>query len=262
MLLSCNGKKPKVHASAYVAPNAILSGDVTIEEGCAILYGAVITAEGAPAVIGANTVVMENAVLKSSGGSAIQFPLQVGESCIIGPTAYVVGATLDPGVFIAAGAKIFNGAIIEEGVSVALGGIVHVNTRLSGGAFVPMQHIAYGDPATIHPPREAPQIHKQMNFFETVFNLPYTDDVRAKAAELYAKFLRKTHAQDAVIAEAAIAKKPASGKGAATGKTREEPPPTQSADVAKVLDVTFMELEEARIRREAALERERRGKTK
>lgn len=259
MILSSNGKKPKIHASAYVAPNAVLSGDVTIEEGCAILFGAVITAEGAPAVIGANTVIMENAVLKSSGGSAIRFPLQVGESCIIGPTAYVVGAILDPGVFIAAGAKVFNGATIEEGVSVALGGIVHINTRLPSGSSVPMQHIAYGDPATIHPPREAPDIHKRMNFFETVFNLPYTDDVRAKAAQTYAKFLRKTHAQDAAVAEAP-AKKTASAKGVATGKTRDEPAATQSADVAKVLDVTFMELEEARIRREAALERERRGK--
>ncbi|MDQ6931988.1 MAG: gamma carbonic anhydrase family protein [Candidatus Eremiobacteraeota bacterium] len=262
MILSSNGKKPKVHASAYVAPNAILSGDVTIEEGCAILYGAVITAEGAPAVIGANTVIMENAVLKSSGGSAIQFPLAVGESCIIGPTAYVVGASLDPGVFIAAGAKVFNGATIEEGVSVALGGIVHINTRLPSGTHVPMQHIAYGDPAAIHPPREAPEVHKQINFFETVFNLPYSDDVRAKAAEAYAKFLRKTHAKDATVDQAVAATKPGSPKGAPTGKTREEPPPTQSADVAKVLDVTFMELEEARMRREAALDRERRGKPK
>ncbi|MDQ6826165.1 MAG: gamma carbonic anhydrase family protein [Candidatus Eremiobacteraeota bacterium] len=261
MILSSNGKKPTVHPSAYVAPNAVLSGDVTIEEGCAVLYGAVITAEGAPVVVGANTVVMENAVLKSSGGSAIQFPLSVGESCIIGPGAYIVGAALDPGVFIAAGAKVFNGATIEEGVSVALGGIVHINTRVPSGMSVPMQHIAYGDPAKIHPPREAPEVHKQMNFFESVFNLPYTDDVRAKAADAYSKFLRKTHAQDAPIVETSSTKKlPA--KGAAAGKTREEPPPTQSADVAKVLDVTFMELEEARMRREAALERERRGKVK
>ncbi len=97
MMISSGTKKPKVHASAYVAPTAVISGDVTVEEGCAILYGAVITAEGAPVTIGANSVVMENAVLKSSGGSVMQFPLNVGESCIIGPGAYVVGATLEPG---------------------------------------------------------------------------------------------------------------------------------------------------------------------
>ncbi len=102
MLISSGTKKPNVHAGVYVAPTAVLSGDVTVEEGCAILYGVVVTAEGAPVTIGANTVVMENAVLKSSGGSVMQFPLSIGESCIIGPGAYVVGATIEPGCFIAA----------------------------------------------------------------------------------------------------------------------------------------------------------------
>jgi len=254
MIISSNTKKPTVHSSAYVASTAVLSGEVTIEEDCAILHGAVITAEGAPVVVGANSVVMENAVLKSSRGSAIQFPLTIGESCIIGPGAYIVGATIEPGAFIASGARIFNGATVDSGVSIALGGIVHINTHVRTGQHVPMQHIAYGDPATIHPPREAPEVHAKMNFFETVFNLPQTDDVREKAARTYAKFLRKQHAQDSIVAETPkkVPAKPAS-------KTQ-EPPPTQAADVGKVVDVMFLELEEARHRREAGLEKEKRGK--
>ena len=254
MIVSSNAKKPKIDASAYVAPNAVISGDVTVEEGCAVLFGAVITAEGAPVTLGANSVVMEHAVVKSSGGAALQFPVSIGESCIIGPGAYITGATIEPGAFIAAGAKVFNGATVEQGVSVALGAIVHINTHVRAGQHVPMQHIAYGDPATIHPPREAPEVHAKMNFFESVFNLPAEDDVRAKAAESYSKFLRKTHAQDAVVAEP-VKKAPAKP----ISKTV-EPPPTQSADVGKVVDVMFAELEEARLRREAAIEKEKRGK--
>ncbi|MBV9737935.1 MAG: gamma carbonic anhydrase family protein [Candidatus Eremiobacteraeota bacterium] len=254
MIISSNTKKPKIHPSAYVAPDAVLSGDVTIEEDCAILHGAVLTAEGAPLLVSANSVVMENAVLRSSGGSAIQFPLSIGESCIIGPGAYIVGATIEPGAFIASGARIFNGATVDSGVSVALGGIVHINTHVRTGQHVPMQHIAYGDPATIHPPREAPEVHAQMNFFETVFNLPQTDDVREKAAQNYAKFLRAQHAQDVVVAEA-----PKKAPPKPVSKTQ-EPPPTQAADVGKVVDVMFLELEEARHRREAGLEKEKRGK--
>jgi len=255
MMISSGTKKPKVHESAYVAPTAVISGDVTVEEGCAILYGAVITAEGAPVVIGANSVVMENAVLKSSGGSVIQFPLNVGESCIIGPGAYVVGATIEPGCFVASGTKVFNGATIEEHTSVALGGIVHVKTRVKSGQHVPMQHIAFGDPATIYPPDKAPEIRKQMHFFEDVFNLDDAPDVRAKAAEAYAKFLRKTHAQDSAIAET-----PKKAAPAKAPKRTEEPPPTQSVEVEKVVDVMFVELEEARLRREAAIAREKKGK--
>ena len=256
MIISSGTKKPKIHATAYVAPSAVVAGDVTIEEECAILHGAVITAEGAPIEIGANSVIMENAVLKSSGGTALSFPLSVGESCIVGPGAYVVGATIEPGVFIASGARIFNGAVLEEGVSIALGGIVHVNAHVGAGQHVPMQHIAHGNPATVYPPERAPEVHEKMNFFQDVFNLPHSDDVRAKAAQSYAKFLRKTHAQDAVLPDENKKTVPKSP----IRKTREEPPPTQAAEVDKVVDVMFVELEEARMRREHAIQKDKGGK--
>ena len=215
MIVSSGTKKPTIHAGAYVAPTATISGDVTIEEGCAVLFGAVISAEGAPVVIGANSVVMENAVVKSSGGKVMQFPCSIGESCIVGPGAYVVGATVEPGVFIATGAQVRNGETIAEGTTVG-------------------------------------EISK--SFFQDVFNLPESGDVRAKAAENYSKFLRKTHAQDATISE--------TPKKAAPKPLRktEEPPPTQSTEVGKVVDVMFVELEEARLRREAAIEREKKAK--
>ncbi|MEO6912979.1 MAG: gamma carbonic anhydrase family protein [Candidatus Baltobacteraceae bacterium] len=245
MIVSSNTKKPQIHASAYVAPSAVLSGDVTVEEGCAILHGAVISGEGAPVTLGANSVVMENAVLRASGGKAMQFPLNIGESCMIGPTAYVVGATLEPGVFIATGAKVFNGATIEENTSVALGAIVHVSTHLKSGQHVPMQHIAFGNPAVIYPPEQAGALRERLQFFETVFNMPSEPEVRAKATAAYAKFLRKTHAQDGIIVET-VKRQPAKP----TGKPA-EPPPTQSQDVGKVVDVMFLELHEAEMRRNA-----------
>jgi carbonic anhydrase/acetyltransferase-like protein (isoleucine patch superfamily) len=216
MIISSGTKKPNIHASAYVAPTATVSGDVTIEEGCAVLFGAIVSAEGAPIVIGANSVVMENAVVKSSGGKVMQFPCTIGESCIIGPGAYVVGATIEPGAFIAAGAEIRNGQTIAENTTVG----------------------------------DVPG-----SFFQDVFNLPDSADVRAKAAENYSKFLRKTHAQDAPIAEA-----PKKAAPKAPPRRSEEPPPTQATEVEKVVDVMFVELEEARLRREAAIEREKRAK--
>jgi len=256
MIVSSGTKKPKVDSNAYVAPNAVVSGDVTIEEGCAILFGAVVVSEGAPVVVGANTVVMENAVLKASGGSVTQFPLTIGESCIIGPGAYVVGATIEPGCFIASGACVFNGATMEEYSSVALGGIVHIDTRVPKNTRIPMQHIAFGDPAKIYAPGEAEQIHTELKFMERVFNVPQSSEAAAQAAETYSASLRKTHAQDSVVAETPKKAAPKTPPR----KTAEEPPPAQTADVGKVMDVMFVELEEARLRREAAIEREKRDK--
>ncbi|HEY6325541.1 MAG TPA: DapH/DapD/GlmU-related protein [Candidatus Cybelea sp.] len=250
MILSSHTKRPKIHSSAYVAPSAIVSGEVTLGAGCAVLHGAVLTAEGAPLRIGDQSVIMENAVLRSSGGRALAFPLSIGERCIVGPHAYVAGATIGDGCFVASGAKVFNGATLEPGSGVALGGIVHVNSRLRAGASVPMQHIAYGDPATIYPPEKAPEIHAKMNFFADVFNLEAGDDVRARAAEAYSKFLRKAHAQDSALEEHRNVKPPPRRSG-------EEPPQTQATEVDKVVDVMMLELEEMEHRRQEAIKRQK-----
>jgi carbonic anhydrase/acetyltransferase-like protein (isoleucine patch superfamily) len=249
VIVSSNAKKPKIHSSAYVAPSATVAGDVTIGSGCAVLHGAVVVSEGAPVTIGSDTVIMENAVLKASGGKALQFPLAIGERCIVGPHAYVVGATIGEGCFVAAGSKVFNGATLEDGSAVALGGIVHVNARLAEGAGVPMLHIACGDPATIYPPDRAPEVHGLISFYETVFNLEPGDDVRGRAAETYAKFLRRMHAQDAPLGE---------HKGRPVQRrSGEEPPPTQVAEVDKVVDVMMLELEEMEHRRQEAIKRQK-----
>ena len=48
MLIEHEGSRPRVADSAYVAPNAVLSGDVVVGDGARILFGAVVTAEGGP----------------------------------------------------------------------------------------------------------------------------------------------------------------------------------------------------------------------
>jgi carbonic anhydrase/acetyltransferase-like protein (isoleucine patch superfamily) len=249
MIYSSGTKRPKIHSSAYVAPSATISGDVTIGAECAVLHGAVITAEGAPVTIGTHTVVMENAVLKASGGSALRYPLSIGDRCIVGPHAYVVGATIGNGCFLAGGSKVFNGATLEDGI--ALGAIVHVKARVKAGGSVPMLHIAYGNPATIAAPEKAPEIHARIDFFADVFNLEKGDDVRARAAETYAKFLRKAHAQDSALEEHRNV------KPAPRRRAGEEPPPTQATQVDKVVDVMMLELEEMEQRRQQAIRRQK-----
>ncbi len=165
MILSSGTKKPKIHANAYVAPTAIVSGDVTIGAGCSVLHGAIITAEGAPVTIGSDCVIMEHAVVKSSGGSALQFPVTIGDRCMVGSHAFVVGATLQKGCAIGSGARIYNGVTIQS------------NTRVA--------------PNAVKEPTG--------DFNEAVFNIEKAPDANAKAAHTYANFLRKTHAQDTVL---------------------------------------------------------------
>ncbi len=245
MIFSSGGGKPKIHSSAYVAPSAVLSGEVVVGPDCAILHGAVITAEGAPLEIGARSVIMENAVIKSSGGKVLQFPTQIGKDCIVGPGAYVVGARIDDGCFVASGARVFNGAHMESGSGVALGGIVHVNARLARGANVPMQHIAAGNPAAIFGPEKAAELAERLDFFETVFNVEAGSSAHAKAAAAYSRFLRRFHATDARIDGERSTKPVARRVG-------EEPPQQQVADVGGVVDAMMLELQEMEHRRKEA----------
>lgn len=168
MLISHKGKSPSVHETAYVAPNALLCGDVTVGPGCRILFGAQIIAEGGSIVIGTECIVMENAVLRSN----THHNLNIGDNCLIGPNTHLVGCKIDEQVFIATGAAIFHGAEIGTGAEVRINGVVHIKTCLEPGATVPIGWVAVGNPAIILPPDQHEkiwEIQKLLNFPLTVY---------------------------------------------------------------------------------------------
>jgi carbonic anhydrase/acetyltransferase-like protein (isoleucine patch superfamily) len=111
VLIKHAGAAPKVDPTAYVAPNAVVCGNVTIGRGCRIMFGAQVIAEGGAIAIGNECIVMENAVLRSS----VRHPLSIGNNCLVGPNAHVVGCTVEDEVFIATGAAIFHSAHLGMG---------------------------------------------------------------------------------------------------------------------------------------------------
>src|SRR5205809_2289393 len=111
MIIEHGGRRPTVDPTAWIAPNAVVSGAVTIGAGTRVLYGAVLTAEsGAEIDLGDRCVIMEQAVLRASG----RFPLRIGTGVLVGPHAYVTGAQIGAHSFIATGAMVFNGARLGE----------------------------------------------------------------------------------------------------------------------------------------------------
>ena len=170
MLISHLGKSPQIDPSAYVAPNAVICGDVKIGAGCRILFGAQVIAEGGSIEIDKECIVMENAVLRSTA----RHPLSIGKNCLIGPNTHVVGCTIDDEVFIATGAAVFHAAQIGKGAEVRINGIVHLKTVLAAGDTVPIGWVAVGSPAAILPASEHEKIWAQqqpLNFPLTVYGL-------------------------------------------------------------------------------------------
>jgi carbonic anhydrase/acetyltransferase-like protein (isoleucine patch superfamily) len=170
VLIKHAGTAPKVDATAYVAPNAVVCGNVTIGAGCRIMYGAQVIAESGSISIGRECIVMENAVLRSS----TRHPLSIGNNCLVGPNAHVVGCTVEDEVFIATGAAIFHSAHLGRGSEVRINGIVHLKSHLAAGDTVPIGWVAVGNPAQLLPPSEHEriwEIQKPLDFPLTVYGL-------------------------------------------------------------------------------------------
>jgi carbonic anhydrase/acetyltransferase-like protein (isoleucine patch superfamily) len=129
---------PSVHPEAYVAPTAVLSGEVRVGRGSCVMHGAVVAAEGGPVEIGANCVIMENAVLRGTPANA----LIMGDHVLAGPHSHLTGCGIADEVFIGTGARVFNGAQLGRASSVAVGGTVHIGAVVAavaevGGGFLP-----------------------------------------------------------------------------------------------------------------------------
>jgi carbonic anhydrase/acetyltransferase-like protein (isoleucine patch superfamily) len=200
VLIEHEGRRPTVDPSAWVAPTAVLSGDVRVGPDCRVLFGAVLTDEGGPVTLGAETIVMENALIRGRG----THPTEIGRNVVVGPHAHVNGVVVEDGAFIATGAALFPGARVGAGAEVRIHGVVHVNSVLPPGGLVPIGWVAVGDPATVLPPdrhEEIWAIQETLDFPGTAFGLPRdTPDLHAEATRRYAELFGR-HRGDRVLGE-------------------------------------------------------------
>jgi len=171
MLVEHRGKAPSVDPSAYVAPTAVVCGDVRLGSESRVLFGAVLTAEDGAVEIGARCVVMENALVRGRD----EHPVKLGDDVLVGPHAHVNGSEVGDGCFLATGTSLFPGARLGRGVEVRINGVVHVNSVLDDGAMVPIGWVAVGNPARVIAPwdhDEIWRIQKLLDFPGTVYGLP------------------------------------------------------------------------------------------
>jgi carbonic anhydrase/acetyltransferase-like protein (isoleucine patch superfamily) len=198
VLIEHDGRRPTVDPSAWVAPTAVLSGDVRVGRDCRVLFGAVLSDDGGPVELGAQVIVMENAVIRGR----VSHPVQIGDHVIVGPHAHVNGAQIGDDAFIATGAAVFPGARIGARAEVRIHGVVHVNTVLADDGVVPIGWVALGDPAQLLAPdrhEEIWSIQRELDFPGTVFGLPRdTPDLSAAASRRYAERFG-THRDDREI---------------------------------------------------------------
>jgi carbonic anhydrase/acetyltransferase-like protein (isoleucine patch superfamily) len=112
--------EPRIHAEAWVAPGAVVLGDVTLAAGSSLWPTAVARGDVCSISVGENSNVQEGAVLHGDPGQ----PVVIGAAVTIGHRAVVHGASLLDGCLIGIGAIVLNGVTVGEGALVAAGAVV------------------------------------------------------------------------------------------------------------------------------------------
>ena len=183
VLFAHRDKEPRIDPSAYVAPTAVICGDVSIGGETCIAFGAVLVAEGAPLVIGSRCVVRENALIRSVSNHRVQ----IGNNVLIGPGSALTGCVIEDEVFLATRVTIFHDAIVRRAAEVRINGIVHVKTVVPVEATVPIGWVAVGDPVKMFSPDRHDEIWaalRPLNFPVVVYGVERDASGRADMREI------------------------------------------------------------------------------
>jgi gamma-carbonic anhydrase len=195
MQLEHRGSRPSVDPTAYVAPTAVLCGDVRVGPEARVLFGAVLTAEDGLVEVGARSVIMENALLRGRAAH----PMRLGADVLVGPHAHLNGTVVGDGCSLATGASLFPGSRLGRDVEVRINGVVHANSVLDDEALVPIGWVAVGAPARILPPGahdEIWEIQRDLDFPGTVYGVSRDARARERMARQVAWF--GSHREDRV----------------------------------------------------------------
>ena len=130
---------PQVDPDARVAENAVVVGDVTVEAGASLWYGAVLRGDVAPIRVGRDSNIQDNAVLHCDE----DFPMTVGRGVTVGHGAILHGCTVEDGCLIGMGATLLDGCVIGEGSIVAAGALV------PRGKVIPPRSLVMGVPGKV-----------------------------------------------------------------------------------------------------------------
>ncbi len=123
---------PRIDPSAWIAPNATIVGNVSVEPHASVFYGAVIRGDRDFIRVGAGTNVQDNVVMHTDAG----LQLNIGARVSIGHGAILHGCSIGDDCLVGMGATIMNGAVIGSGSLVAAGALVLEYTSIPPGSLV------------------------------------------------------------------------------------------------------------------------------
>jgi carbonic anhydrase/acetyltransferase-like protein (isoleucine patch superfamily) len=141
--------EPDIDPTAYVHPDAVVIGEVTIGPESSVWPTAVLRGDPGGIVIGARTSIQDGTVVHTTPVN----PTRVGDECVVGHLVHLEGCTIGNGALIGSGAIVLNGAVLEDECLVGAGALV------PGSLTVPRRAMALGVPATLKLDAVQPDLH-------------------------------------------------------------------------------------------------------
>lgn len=124
--------QPNIHPDAWIAPTAVVVGEVTLHARSSVWYNAVLRADNTPIVIGEGSNLQDGVVVHVDPGASVT----LGKNVSVGHNAVIHGATVQDNCLIGMGATLLNGSVIGEGSLVAANALVPQGMNVPPGSLV------------------------------------------------------------------------------------------------------------------------------
>jgi len=143
MILPYKGKLPTIHPTAFIAPGAVVIGDVEIGAYSSVWFGCVIRGDVNHIRIGERTNIQDGTVIHVT---RVTSPTIIGSNITIGHSVLLHACTLEDDCFVGMGARILDDAVVESGAMLAAGALLTPKKR------IPKGELWAGNPATLFRP--------------------------------------------------------------------------------------------------------------
>lgn len=129
-LLPFEGKRPVIHPAAWVAPQAVVVGDVELGEGASVWYGCVLRGDTNIIRVGARSSIQDGTIVHVN---RMREGALIGADVTVGHAAIIHACTLEDGAFIGMGATVLDGAVVGQGAMLGAASLLPPGKRIPPG---------------------------------------------------------------------------------------------------------------------------------
>ncbi len=139
MEFELGGRRPQVHPDAYIAPTAVLIGDVHVAAGASVWFGAVLRGDESTITVGEGANVQDNVVVHC----AKDLPTVIEKDATVGHSAQLEGCVVEQGALVGMGATMLQRSRLGKGSMLAAGAVLQEGDHIADG------YLAAGVPAKV-----------------------------------------------------------------------------------------------------------------